>query len=157
MGIKIERKQDGKLEWIQSTLIHSILQDLRLEGEGLKEQPKVRTIPESSTVALINHRGSHYHNPKEFGCRQVIEGWCIGRRSTRPDTTHQCRQNNRETFTGNQRQKYTVLLVQNYGSNQYFYFLKFIWKLNTAHWVSISSTFYALIFCTKVCSKPNSK
>ena len=78
MGIKIERKQDGKLEWIQSTLIHSILQDLRLEGEGLKKQPKVRTILASSTMALINHQGSHDHNPKEFGCRQVIEGWCIG-------------------------------------------------------------------------------
>jgi hypothetical protein len=104
LGIK-KGKQGGKLEWIQSTLIHSILQDPRLEGEGLEEQPKVRTIPESSTVALINHRGSHYHNPKEFGCRQVIEGWCIGRRSTRPDTTHQCRQYNRETLTGNQGQR----------------------------------------------------
>jgi hypothetical protein len=105
LGIKIERKQDGKLEWIQSTLIHSILQDLRLEGEGLKKQPKVRTILASSTMALINHQGSHDHNPKEFGCRQVIEGWCIWRRSTRPDTKCHCRQNIWETFTGNQGQK----------------------------------------------------
>ncbi len=56
LGIKIERKVDGTLEWTQPTLIHSILKDLRLEAEGLKNQPKIRTIPASSTVALTDHQ-----------------------------------------------------------------------------------------------------
>jgi hypothetical protein len=55
LGYRNRKEHDGKLEWIQSTLIHSILQDPRLEGEGLKEQAKVRTILASSTIALINH------------------------------------------------------------------------------------------------------
>jgi len=71
----------------------------------LKEQPKVRTIPASSTAALINHQDSQDHNPKEFECRQVIERCHIWRKSTRPDTTHHCRLKNWETLTGNQGQK----------------------------------------------------
>jgi hypothetical protein len=58
LGIKIERKQDGTMEWTQPTLIPSMLQDIRLQGEGLKNQPKVRTIPASSTVALTDHQDS---------------------------------------------------------------------------------------------------
>jgi hypothetical protein len=72
LGIKIGRKVDGTLEWTQPTLIHSILKDLRLEVEGLKNQPKIRTIPASSTVALTDHQDSTDHNPGEFDYRQVI-------------------------------------------------------------------------------------
>jgi hypothetical protein len=31
LGIKVERKPDGTLEWTQSTLTQSILKDLKLE------------------------------------------------------------------------------------------------------------------------------
>jgi len=40
LGIKIERRKDGTLEWTKPILIHSILRDLRVEGVGLKNQPK---------------------------------------------------------------------------------------------------------------------
>jgi hypothetical protein len=33
LGIKIERKPDGTLEWTQPTLTQSILKDLKLDGE----------------------------------------------------------------------------------------------------------------------------
>ena len=36
LGIKIERKPDGTLEWTQPTLIQSILKDLKLDGEEIK-------------------------------------------------------------------------------------------------------------------------
>jgi hypothetical protein len=56
LGIKIERKEDGTLVWTQPTLIQSIPRDLKLEGNNLKNQPKVRTIPANSTVALTDHK-----------------------------------------------------------------------------------------------------
>jgi hypothetical protein len=93
LGIKIERKTDGTLKWTQPTLIHSILKDLRLEGEGLKNQPKIRTIPASSTVALTYHQDSPDHNPSEFDYRQVIGKLLYLEKSTRPDIScvvHQC-------------------------------------------------------------------
>ena len=93
LGIKIERKQDGTMEWTQPTLIHSILRDLKLEGEGLKNQPKVRTIPASSTVVLTDHKESPSHNPKEYDYRQVIGKLLYLEKSTRPDIScavHQC-------------------------------------------------------------------
>jgi hypothetical protein len=72
LGIKIERKQDGTLEWTQPTHIHSILKDLRLEGEGLKNQPKVRTRKllnlEKSTrpdiSCAVHQCARHCANPK---------------------------------------------------------------------------------------------
>jgi hypothetical protein len=36
LGIKIERKPDGTLEWTQPTLTQSILKDLKLDGEKIK-------------------------------------------------------------------------------------------------------------------------
>ena len=36
LGIKIERKSDGTLEWTQPTLTQSILKDLKLDGEEIK-------------------------------------------------------------------------------------------------------------------------
>jgi hypothetical protein len=93
VGIKIERKPDGTMEWTQPPLIHSILHDLKLEGEGLKNQPKVRTIPASSTVVLTDHQGSPSHNPKEYNYRKVIGKLLYLEKSTRPDIScavHQC-------------------------------------------------------------------
>ncbi len=48
LGIKIERKPDGTLEWTQPTLTQSILKDLKLDGEEIKgrqNKPNVRTVP----------------------------------------------------------------------------------------------------------------
>jgi hypothetical protein len=72
LGIKIEKKEDGSLEWTQPTLIPLILKDLKLEGEGLKNQPKDRTIPASSTVVLTDHNDLKDHNPDDFDYMHVI-------------------------------------------------------------------------------------
>jgi hypothetical protein len=93
LGIKIERKEDGTMMWTQPNLIHSVLRDLKLEGEGLKNQPKERTIPASSTVVLTDHRDSEDHNPRDFDYRQVIGKLLYLEKSTRPDLScavHQC-------------------------------------------------------------------
>jgi hypothetical protein len=93
LGIKIEKKEDGTLVWTQPTLIHSILKDLRLEGEGLKNQPKARTIPASSTVVLTDHKDSKDHDTKDFDYRHVIGKLLYLEKSTRPDIScavHQC-------------------------------------------------------------------
>ncbi len=42
LGIKIERKSDGTLEWTQPTLTQSILKDLKLDGEEIKGRHGVR-------------------------------------------------------------------------------------------------------------------
>jgi hypothetical protein len=52
LGIKIERKSDGTLEWTQPTLTHSILKDLKLDGEevkGRQNKPNVRAVPALTT------------------------------------------------------------------------------------------------------------
>jgi hypothetical protein len=93
LGIKIEKKEDGTLVWTQPTLIHSILKDLRLEGEGLKNQPKVRTIPACSTVVLTDHKDSKDHDTNDFDYRHVIGKLLYLEKSTRPDIScavHQC-------------------------------------------------------------------
>jgi hypothetical protein len=55
LGIKIERKSDGAQIWTQLSLFQSILKDLRFDGE---DQPKVRTVPASSTVQFTDHKDS---------------------------------------------------------------------------------------------------
>jgi hypothetical protein len=93
LGIKIERKEDGTLEWTQPTLIQSVLKDLKLDGEGFKNQPKVRNIPASSTVVLTDHKDSKDHNQNEFNYRHVIGKLLYLEKSTRPDIScavHQC-------------------------------------------------------------------
>jgi hypothetical protein len=93
LGIKIGRKEDGTLEWTQLTLIHSILKDLKLEGENLKNQPNVRAIPASSTVVLTDDKDSQDHDPKDFDYRHVIGKLLYLEKSTRPDilcAAHQC-------------------------------------------------------------------
>ena len=75
LGIKIERKPDGTLEWTQPTLIQSILKDLKLDGEEIKgrqNKPNIKPIPANTSVPLTDHRVSPVHNPKDFECRQVI-------------------------------------------------------------------------------------
>jgi len=72
LGIKIERKEDGTLEWTQPTLIQLILKDLKLDGEGFQNQPKVRTIPARSTLILTDHKDSKDHDLNEFDYRHVI-------------------------------------------------------------------------------------
>jgi hypothetical protein len=59
LGIKIERKPDGTLEWTQPTLTQSILKDLKLDGEEIKgrqNKPNVRTVPALTTVPLTDHK-----------------------------------------------------------------------------------------------------
>jgi hypothetical protein len=85
---------------MQPTLIHLILQDLKLEGEGLKNQPKVRSIPASSTVVLKDHQDLTDHNPKEFDYRQVIGKVLYLEKSARPDIScavHPCARQSGDT------------------------------------------------------------
>jgi hypothetical protein len=56
-------------------------------------QPKIRTIPASSTVVLTDHQDSADHNPKEFYYRQVIGKLLYLEKLARPDIScavHQC-------------------------------------------------------------------
>ncbi len=73
MGIKIEKKDDGSVEWTQLTLIHSILKDLKLEGGGFKNQPKVKTIPAGSRVVLTDQSDLKDQNPDDFDYRHVLK------------------------------------------------------------------------------------
>jgi hypothetical protein len=69
LGIKIERKPDGSLEWTQPTLTHSILKDLKLDGEEIKgkqNKPNIKPVPANTAVPLVDHRESPDHNPKDF-------------------------------------------------------------------------------------------
>ena len=70
LGINIERKSDGTLEWTQPTLTQSILKDLKLDGEedikGRQNKPNVRAVPALTTVPLTDHKGSMDHNQKDF-------------------------------------------------------------------------------------------
>jgi len=96
LGIKIERKPDGTLEWTQPTLIQSILKDLKLDGEEIKgrqNKPNIKPIPAHTSVPLTDHRDSPDHNPKDFEYRQVIGKLLYLEKSTRPDIScavHQC-------------------------------------------------------------------
>jgi hypothetical protein len=69
LGIKIEGKPDGTLEWTQPTLTQSILKDLKLDGEEIKgkqNKPIVKAVPANTTVPLTDHKDSADHNQKEF-------------------------------------------------------------------------------------------
>ncbi len=96
LGIKIERKPDGTLEWTQPTLIQSILKDLKLDGEDIKgrqNKPNIKPVPAHTSVLLTDHRDSPDHNPKDFEYRQVIGKLLYLEKSTRPDIScavHQC-------------------------------------------------------------------
>jgi hypothetical protein len=75
LGIKIERKPDGTLEWSQPTLTQSILNNLKLDGEDIKgrqNKPNIKAVPANTTVPLTDHRDSPNHDQKEFDYRQVI-------------------------------------------------------------------------------------
>jgi hypothetical protein len=96
LGIKIERKPDGTLEWTQPTLIQSILKDLKLDGEEIKgrqNKPNIKPIPAHTSVPLTDLRDSPDHNPKDFEYRQVIGKLLYLKKSARPDIScavHQC-------------------------------------------------------------------
>jgi hypothetical protein len=96
LGIKIERKPDGTLEWTQPTLTQSILKDLKLDGEEIKgrqNKPNIKPIPVHTSVPLTDHRDSPDHIPKDFEYRQVIGKLLYLEKSTRPDIScalHQC-------------------------------------------------------------------
>ena len=83
LGIKIERKPDGTLEWTQPTLTQSILKDLKLDGEEIKgrqNKPNVRAVPALTTVPLTDHKDSMDHNQKETGSVTPIhEAYSKGR------------------------------------------------------------------------------
>jgi hypothetical protein len=86
LGIKIERKTDGTLEWTQPTLTQSILKDLKLDGEefkGKQNKPNVRTIPALTTVPFTDHKDSMDHNQKDFDYRHVIGKLLYLEKSTR--------------------------------------------------------------------------
>jgi hypothetical protein len=75
LGIKIEKKPDGTLEWTQPTLTQSILKDLKLDGEEIKgrqNKPNIKSVPANTSVPLTDHRESPNHNPKDFEYRHVI-------------------------------------------------------------------------------------
>ena len=75
LGIKIERKPNGTLEWTQPTLTQLILKDLKLDGEenkGRQNKPNIKPIPAHTSVPLTDHRDSPDHNPKDFEYHQVI-------------------------------------------------------------------------------------
>jgi hypothetical protein len=112
LGIKIERKSDGTLEWTQPTLTQSILKDLKLDGEEIKgrqNKPNVRTIPSLTTVPSTDHNDSMDHNQKDFDYRHVIGKLLYLEKSTRPDIScavHQCaRHCDRQISIGNKRQR----------------------------------------------------
>jgi hypothetical protein len=72
LGIKIERKPDGTLEWTQPTLMQSILKDLKLDGEEIKgrqNKPNIKAVPANTSVPLTDHKDSPDHDPKEFNYR----------------------------------------------------------------------------------------
>jgi hypothetical protein len=53
LGIKIEKKPDGTLEWTQPTLTQSILKDLKLDGEEIKgrqNKPNIKPVPANTSV-----------------------------------------------------------------------------------------------------------
>ena len=62
----IEGIEPDKPTFEQWKTLNNEVHDLKLEGEGLKNQPKVRTIPASSTVVLTDHQGSPSNKPKEY-------------------------------------------------------------------------------------------
>jgi hypothetical protein len=96
LGIKIDRKPDGTLEWTQPTLTQSILKDLKLDGEEIKgrqNKPNIKAVPANTSVPLTDHKDSPDHDPKEFNYRQVIGKLLYLEKSTRPDIScavHQC-------------------------------------------------------------------
>jgi hypothetical protein len=96
LGIKIERKSDGTLEWTQPTLTQSNLKELKLDGEEIKgrqNKPNVRAVPALTTVPLTDHKDSVDHNQKDFDYRHVIGKLLYLEKSTRPDIScavHQC-------------------------------------------------------------------
>jgi len=96
LGIKIERKPDGTLEWTQPTLTQSILKDLKLDGEEIKgkqNKPNVKAVPANTKVPLTDHKDSADHNQKEFDYIHVIGKLLYLEKSTRPDIScavHQC-------------------------------------------------------------------
>jgi hypothetical protein len=96
LGIKIERKSDGTLEWTQPTLTQSILKDLKLDEEEIKRRqnkPNIKSVPANTSVPLTDQKESTNHNPKDFDYRHVIGKLLYLEKSTRPDIScaaHQC-------------------------------------------------------------------
>jgi len=96
LGIKIEWKPDGALEWTQPTLTQAILKDLKLDGEEIKgsqNKPNVKAVPANTTIPLTDHKDSAEHNQKDFDYRHVIGKLLYLEKPTRPDIScavHQC-------------------------------------------------------------------
>jgi hypothetical protein len=96
LGIKIERKPDGTLEWTQPTLTQSILKDLKIDGEEIKgrqNKPNIKAVPALTTVPLTDHKDSADHDQKDFVHRYVIGKLLYLEKSARPDIScavHQC-------------------------------------------------------------------
>ncbi len=87
LGVKIERKPDGTLEWTQPTLTQSILKGLKLVGEEIKgrqNKPNIKPISANTSVPLTDHKESPDHNPKDFEYRHVIWKLLYLEKSTRP-------------------------------------------------------------------------
>jgi hypothetical protein len=90
LGIKIESKPDGTLEWTQPTLTQSILKDLKLDREEIKgkqNKPNIKSVPANTSVPLTDHRESPDHNPRILNIDMSLENYFIWR-SLQDQTYH---------------------------------------------------------------------
>jgi hypothetical protein len=69
LGIKIEKKPDGTLEWTQPTLTQSIFKDLKSDGEEIKgrqNKSNIKSVPANTSVPFKDHRENHQFTSKGF-------------------------------------------------------------------------------------------
>ena len=93
LGVNIEKREDGKLEMTQPTLISSILKDVGLDDPTKGNPATSRTTPAYHTVILSKDEEGENHSKEDFDYRQVIGKLLYLEKSTRPDiacSVHQC-------------------------------------------------------------------
>jgi hypothetical protein len=94
LGVKIKKREDGKLELTQPTLIPSILKDIGLDDPTKGNPVTSRMTPAYHTVILSKDEEGENHNREDFDYRQVIEKLLyLENFFCRPDiacSVHQC-------------------------------------------------------------------